>query len=435
MMGLRRCAALLAILLPGALPLQASVPTIPSNTWQQGAALSSARTGATATLMADGRVLIVGGKDGNGNALETAEVLNPDGTITPVPSMLTQRYGHSAVLLRDGNVLVAGGHTSGGGVVNTAELFDPAANTWRWASNTMTDARADFTLSQLLDGNVLVAGGDNGSGPISGVETFDLLTKSFKYAGYLNKARKAHAASVLKDGRVLITGGGALAQDGSTVVLNTTEIYDSTSGSLSAGPALNLARYAHSSTTLIDGTVLLAGGNNGSVDLASLEIFDPVANSMTTSSATLSTPRSGHVALLLPNNNHVLIAGGTSAGTALSSTELYRSWTSSILANPAMSAARDGAVASALQADGTAMVAGGSNLGSTELYGFATIKTDASDYPPGTNVHITGSGWEPGETVALTLVESPLIDTHGPYGAVADANGNISDNSFSTNDA
>jgi hypothetical protein len=350
MMGLR-CAAL-AILLSGALPLQASIPTIPSNTWQQGAALSSARTGATATLMADGRVLIVGGEDSNGNALETAEVLNPDGTITSIPSMLTQRYGHSAVLLRDGNVLVAGGHTSGGGVVNTAELFDPGANTWRWASNTMTDARADFTLSQLLDGNVLVAGGDNGSGPISGVETFDLLTKTFKYAGYLDKARKAHAASVLKDGRVLITGGSTLAQDDSTVVLNTTEIYDSASGSLSAGPALNLARYAHSSTTLIDGTVLLAGGNNGSVDLASLEIFDPVANSMTTSSATFSTPRSGHVALLLPNNNHVLIAGGTSAGTALSSTELYRPWTSSILDNPAMSAAREGAVVSALQASG-----------------------------------------------------------------------------------
>src|SRR5258708_29609400 len=199
MMGLRRCAALFAILLPAALPLQASIPTIPSNTWQQGAALSSARTGATATLMADGRILIVGGKDGNGNALETAEVLNPDGTITPVPSMLTQRYGHSAILLNDGTVLVAGGHTSGGGVVNSAELFDPVANTWHWAANTMGDPRADSTLSQLIDGNILGAGGDTGSGPISGVEKFHLLTKTFQYAGYLNKARKAHAASVLKD--------------------------------------------------------------------------------------------------------------------------------------------------------------------------------------------------------------------------------------------
>src|SRR5205823_5801863 len=47
-------------------------------------------------------------------------------------------------------------------------------------------------------------------------------------------------------------------------------------------------------------------------------------------------------------------------------------------------------------------------------------------------VTITGSGWKPGETVTLTLVESPLIDTHGPYPVTADANGNISDSSFIT---
>jgi hypothetical protein len=228
-------------------------------------------------------------------------------------------------------------------------LFDPVANTWRWASNTMTDARADFTLSQLIDGNVLVAGGDNGSGPVSGVEKFDLLTEAFQYIGSLNTARKAHAASVLKDGRVLITGGSAVAPDGSTIALTSTEIYDPNSTFLSPGPMLKAARYGHSSTTLIDGTVLLAGGNNGSADLASLEVFDPVANSMTTSSATLSTPRNGHVALLLPNNNHVLIAGGTSAGSALSSTELYRSWKASILANAPMSAAREAVAGSALQ--------------------------------------------------------------------------------------
>jgi large repetitive protein len=228
-------------------------------------------------------------------------------------------------------------------------LFDPVANTWRWASNTMTDARADFTLSQLIDGNVLVAGGDNGSGPVSGMEKFDLLTEAFQYIGSLNAARKAHAASVLKDGRVLITGGSAVAPDGSTIALTSTEIYDPNSTFLSPGPMLKAARYGHSSTTLIDGTVLLAGGNNGSADLASLEVFDPVANSMTTSSATLSTPRNGHVALLLPNNNHVLIAGGTSAGSALSSTELYRSWKASILANAPMSAAREAVAGSALQ--------------------------------------------------------------------------------------
>ena len=49
-------------------------------------------------------------------------------------------------------------------------------------------------------------------------------------------------------------------------------------------------------------------------------------------------------------------------------------------------------------------------------------------------VTITGSGWRPGETVTLTLVESPLFDTHGPYNVVADGNGNISDSSFVTDE-
>jgi N-acetylneuraminic acid mutarotase len=212
MMGLRSSGPAFAILLLCVLPLQASAP-VATGTWQQGSVLSTVRTGATATLMPDGRVLIVGGKDGNGIALATAEVFKLDGTTAPVPSMLTPRYGHSALLLNNGSVLVAGGHTTGGAVVNTAELFDPIANTWRPAENAMVDSRAEFTLSQLLDGSVLVVGGDNGSGPISSVEQFIPLTGAFQYAGSLNAARKAHAAAVLNDGRVLIVGGSAVAPD------------------------------------------------------------------------------------------------------------------------------------------------------------------------------------------------------------------------------
>ncbi len=330
-MRLRRCAPAFAILLLCVLHLQAPSQSIPTNTWQQGGVLSTARTGATATLMADGRILIVGGKDGSGTALATAEVFNPDGTTAPVLSMLIPRCGHSAILLYDGSVLVAGGHTSGSGVVNSAELFDPVANTWRLLPNTMADSRADFTLSQLIDGNVLVVGGDNGSGPVSSVEKFDFVTGVFKYESSLITARTAHAASVLKDGRVFVTGGSAVAPDGSRIALTSTEIYDPKLTFISAGPKLNVRRYAHSATTLIDGTVLLAGGNNGAADLASIEICDPAANTLTLSSAHLATARSGHIALLLPNNNGVLIAGGTSFSTPLSSSELYQSWNSTIL--------------------------------------------------------------------------------------------------------
>ena len=66
----------------------------------------------------------------------------------------------------------------------------------------------------------------------------------------------------------------------------------------------------------------------------------------------------------------------------------------------------------------------------SELYGFATVKTDKADYAPGTTVTITGGGWQPGETVTLTLVESPLFDTHMLAPVVADSAGNITSTEF-----
>ncbi|HEY1213131.1 MAG TPA: kelch repeat-containing protein, partial [Bryobacteraceae bacterium] len=423
---------LLSFLLICVLSLRAAAYQIPSGTWRVGASLSAPRTGATATLMNDGRVLIVGGKDGSGNALATTDVLQPDGTTVAAPPMLTARYGHGAVLLQDGRVFVAGGYTNGGAVSNSAELFDPNTNTWASVPYSMVEPRAQFTLSQLKGGDVLLVGGIRETGPIASIERFIPGTEAFQYQTYLTTARKFHSASVLHDGRVLISGGNSVANDGSTIAIGSTEIYDPTANSVSPGPALNVARYSHSSTTLVDGTVLVAGGNNGAVDLSSLEIFDPAANTLTVAPAHLATARSGHVALLLPNNNSVLIAGGTVSSSPLSSGELYQSWNSTVVATSAMNSPRQDAAASVLQADGAVVVVGGSNLDSTEFYGFPTVKTDASDYPPGTPVHIFGSGWVPGETVSLTLLESPLIDTHGPYSAIADANGNISDDSFAT---
>src|SRR5712691_2752820 len=77
------------------------------------------------------------------------------------------------------------------------------------------------------------------------------------------------------------------------------------------------------------------------------------------------------------------------------------------------------------------LFAGAGDAGTgTELYRFATVKTDQSDYAPGTIVNISGSGWQPGETVTLTLVESPLVDTHPVVTAVADGNGNIVNTDF-----
>src|SRR5205807_2157423 len=173
------------------------------------------------------------------------------------------------------------------------------------------------------------------------------------------------------------------------------------------------------------------GASRGTTDLASAEFFDPAANNFN-AAGNLATARSKHSAFLLPNNNEVLVVGGQSAGNDLTSAELYIPWQKAFQATGAMATPRSDASGAALtKVDGRVLIAGGSSA-SAELYGFATVKTDAADYPPGTTVNITGSGWQPGETVTLTLVESPLIDTHGPYPVVADAFGNISDSSFVT---
>jgi YDG domain len=80
--------------------------------------------------------------------------------------------------------------------------------------------------------------------------------------------------------------------------------------------------------------------------------------------------------------------------------------------------------------DGLLLLAGGTGQRSGELFGFATVKTDKEDYAPGTTVTITGSGWQPGESVALVLVEQPLLDTHPLVNVTADGDGNIVSTEF-----
>lgn len=210
------------------------------------------------------------------------------------------------------------------------------------------------------------------------------------------------------------------------------EVWDAATGQNVAGPTLSVARKGLTSTTLIDGTVLLAGGNDGTQDTASAEIFDPAAGTVAPAGA-MSAARSGHLAVLLPHNNSVLLVGGS---TAVAAVELYQSWTGSFVSTGSMSAARAQAAASATGSDGMLLVAGGSdgaaNLNSGEVYGFATIKTDKDDYAPGEIVTITGGGWEADDSVMFTLTEVNNPNPHPPrvWFLTADAAGNVFDNSF-----
>src|SRR6185436_1563095 len=95
-----------------------------------------------------------------------------------------------------------------------------------------------------------------------------------------------------------------------------------------------------SATTLMDGNVLIAGGsNNGTADLATAEVFNSTTGVVSTLGSSLLTARRDHSAFLLPNNNHVLIVGGTSGGTALATAELFRRWDGNFYVTGSMSAA------------------------------------------------------------------------------------------------
>jgi hypothetical protein len=83
-----------------------------------------------------------------------------------------------------------------------------------------------------------------------------------------------------------------------------------------------------------------------------------------------------------------------------------------------------------LLAGGSATSAASNPTSSAELYGFATVKTDKSDYAPGNTVTITGSGWVPGESVTLLLRESPEFDEHQLVSVTADENGDIVSTEF-----
>ncbi len=430
----------------------ASIPSVPTGTWQSWNSMGDARSGAAAVLLQDGRVLIIGGNNATG-PVASADLFDTNGNFSAAAVMQTPRSGHTATVLSDGRVLVAGGTTTGGGITNSAEIYDPTADSWTLASGTMTGARSGHTASLLPDGRVLLAGGQNSGGVLDTLEIFNPASGDFSSAGVMASARVNHAATSLQDGRVIIIGGwdGTTSapqppnNPGTPNVLATSDIFDPSTGLVSAGPALNVARMSHSATTQLDGKVFVAGGNNGQADLNSAETFDPSDGNFTLSTNSLATTRSGHLAFLLPHNAGILIVGGTSGGIALASSELYYPWTGEFNTNfsATMVSARAHATGSPLslgtptsQNDGSLLVAGGTNaagtpLSSTELYGFATVKTDAIDYAPGDTVTITGSGWVPGETVTLTLVESPVVETLSPFTAVADSNGNISNSDYS----
>lgn len=429
--------------------------------WSRAATMTYARTGAGATQLPDGQVVVVGGRGTSGLPLATGEKFDPrTGRWVVVPAHLkSARLDYSAVLLRDGNVLVTGWSSDHPWSPVDAEVFDPKGTapppsprprgpgTWSSAAP-MAASRVDHTATVLADGRVFVIGSGGGSTaqPVAqiydpaggqwssasqptsitsygltatlmpsgkvlvvggGSELYDPTSDRWSPTGPMANARVGHIAALLGDGRVLVAGGSTPISGGYAAALTTAEVYTPGSNTWSTAGGASLLGCCAVATPLRDGRVLVISGANaetydpmsnawasvvrpgdwsatttvtllrdsrvllvggaGLADSGATQIFDPTMNSWSSAAPTLQ-PRWNNTATLL-KDGRVLVAGGDTPGSSASA-ELYDPAKNRWTATGEMTVARSGHSASLLR-NGVVLVTGGrflNSLSSAELY-------------------------------------------------------------------
>jgi hypothetical protein len=283
--------------------------------------MGTARWGPGAAPLPDGRVLVVGGRDGATNETNTTEIFNPATlTWTAAAPMSIPRYGAATVPLPDGRILVAGGRIDAGNGTATAEIYNPATGTWS-ATGSMVAARYNSGAAPLPDGRILIAGGFSGSPSfqyMSSTEIYDPATGTFTAGNPMAGVRSGIAAAPLPDGNVLLAGGA-----NNSGAVTTVETYDPATGLFSAAPSLPAGRNGARAALLAGGKVLIAGGALPLSPSATTLIFDPVAGTYTAGPG-LSVARSLPGVSELPGGR-VLVTGGSSSIATLSSAEIFNS--------------------------------------------------------------------------------------------------------------
>jgi hypothetical protein len=305
----------------------------------------------TATRLADGRVLFVGGSDSQATTFATAQIYDPaTGEFSPTGSLSTSRMGHTATLLADGRVLIAGGYTlnSAAGAMVRTIAYHPGNGGAR-------------TLPPAMTGPDMLAS----------AELYDPATGKFTPTGSMTTGRSSAGATLLADGRVLIAGGG---NEGSAATA-TAEVYDPKTGKFSRTGSMLVAMYFLNTTLLPDGSVLISAGNDGNGPVYSLETYDPKTGKF--SSAGSVGERRGFYTVALLGNGRVLIIGGYDTTAAkgagfLATCELYDPATGQLSPTGSMATGREANSATTLL-DGRVLVAGGAGAGDPPLISSAEL--------------------------------------------------------------
>ena len=299
--------------------------------WTLTGSTATARQSFGTAVLPSGKVLAAGGRSNNvenGNDwLASAEVYDPaTGTWSPTGSMSTLRSRFSLTVLPSGKVLAVGGYNGNTGTptldihLRSAEVYDPATGTWS-PTGSMATPRADHLATLLPSGKVLVFGGISHYVPTQSAELYDPATGTWSDAGTLLAqhwgAPHSVAAVTLPSGKVLVTGGGNYYEQ----TLSTAELYDPATNTWALTGSMTVPRGFHSANLLPSGKVLVTGGLHLETDHRSAELYDPETGTWTLLKE-MSESRSRHTASVLPSGL-VLVTGGVRRYSALSSADVY----------------------------------------------------------------------------------------------------------------
>jgi hypothetical protein len=330
---------------------------VQAQSWSLTGSMETARGNLTATLLNNGQVLVAGGRLRGNYNLNTAELYNPStGTFTPTGHLNAGRNAHAATLLPNGEVLIVGGQDIVNSQINclsSAELYNPTTGQFTFTGSLNT-ARCLPTATLLNNGKVLITDGAT-------AELYDPSTGTFSLTGSLNNSRAVHTSTLLANGKVLIAGG----QGTSGAYLANAELYDPATGSFTATGSMHTARAFLSATLLGNGKVLIAGGQGSAPNypiLGSAELYNPATGKFTLTSS-LNTPRCFQTSLLLPSGK-ALVAAGIAFRVTTTSAELYDPSTGTFSVTGSFNDARENHAMVRLP-NGTVLVAGGNSYSNT----------------------------------------------------------------------
>lgn len=303
-------------------------------------------------------------------------------------SLATARFYASVAPLSSGGVLIAGGNSTGVTCLNSAEIYDPSTGRFTPTATSMTDAHCfAHTTTVLTNGWVLITGGEDTTGNI--VNTADMYNPATGFTcstlggvsattGYctntMTDVRFLDTATLLKNGSVLIAGGN----DGS--IVNTAELFNPVAGTFTATGPMTDSRENHTAALIVTGAnsgdVLIAGGIDalGNV-VQTAELYSPTAGTFA-ATGSMTHPRYLHTATQLSTGKILITGGEDGTGAVLASAEVYDPVAATFASVGSMSTARALHTAVLITSGpkkGSVLIAGGidnngNTLGTAELF-------------------------------------------------------------------